>query len=158
MTGDEEPRELIDAFYANILHEALGFFGSKIINHKRKCFHEKDFAQLIEYFSSIIVPEERQLEQEVASLVLQYLSYEKAGNPLRYASVFKTRMDLFLAVTHALGYMLGDLMYYGLLEKKLTRNDLRELYTDAWREEGEHYCIYWELKRKLAKVKIPKRA
>ena len=158
LTGDEEPRELIDAFYANILHEALGFFGSKIINNKRKCFHKKDFAELLAYFATVEVPPERKLEQEAAALVLQYLSYESEGNPLRYASIFKARMDLFLAVTHALGYMLGDVMYYGLLSKALSRKDLLELYTDAWRAEGEPYCVYWNLKQKLAKVKIPKRA
>ncbi|MBU4484777.1 ChaN family lipoprotein, partial [bacterium] len=42
-SGSEEPRILVDAFYANVLHEALGFFGSKTVNHKRKCAHEKDY-------------------------------------------------------------------------------------------------------------------
>lgn len=158
LTGDEEPRDLIDAFYANILHEALGFFGSKIINHKRKCFHQKDFADLVKYFSTVEVPAERKFEYEAADLVLQYLKYENEGNPLRYTSIFSARRDLFLAVTHAIGYMLGDTMYYALLGKRLSRKDLRELYTDPWREEGAPYCAYWALKRKLEGVKIPKRA
>ncbi|MEK7705660.1 MAG: ChaN family lipoprotein, partial [Myxococcota bacterium] len=41
-SGNDEPRLLVDAFYARCVEEALGFLGSKIINHKRKCAREVD--------------------------------------------------------------------------------------------------------------------
>src|SRR3989338_210538 len=61
-SGNEKAREPGDAFYANILHEALGFFGSKIANHKRKCFHAKEFEKHLRYFDSIKIPKNRRLE------------------------------------------------------------------------------------------------
>ena len=43
----EEPRQLVDAFYARCLEEALGFLGSKVINHRRKCAHEPYFERVV---------------------------------------------------------------------------------------------------------------
>jgi Haem-binding uptake, Tiki superfamily, ChaN len=156
-SGEEEARSVVDAFYANILHEALGFFGSKIINQKRKCYHEKNFAELLAYFQTVRVPKERRLEYETAVLVSEYLKLERRGTPLARTEIFKSRMDLFLAVTHALGYMLGDRLYYGLLGGAIDKGRIRELFCDPWPEEGEPLEVYFGLSSRLKKVKIPKR-
>jgi hypothetical protein len=156
-SGEEEPRELVDAFYANILHEALGFFGSKLINHKRKCYHEREFRELLTYFRTIHVPEDRRMEEETAHLVVEYKEYERKGKPLRYTAIFKQSLDLFLSVTHALGYMLGDRLYYGMMSGAISRKEIRKLYYDKWKEEGEPFGAYMELVRQLRHVKIPKR-
>lgn len=156
-SGEEKPRELVDAFYANILHEALGFFGSKLINHKRKCFHEKDFKELLTFFSTIHVPADRRIEQETANLVVEYKAYERKGKPLKYTAIFSEKLDLFLSVTHALGYMLGDRLYYGMMEGAISRKAIRKLYYDKWREPGEPFSAYMELVHMLRHVKIPKR-
>ncbi|MBS2023673.1 MAG: ChaN family lipoprotein, partial [Deltaproteobacteria bacterium] len=42
----DEPRPLIDGFYARALEEAYAFCGSKIVNPRRKCAHEADFKRL----------------------------------------------------------------------------------------------------------------
>ncbi|OGQ46006.1 MAG: hypothetical protein A3I05_05295 [Deltaproteobacteria bacterium RIFCSPLOWO2_02_FULL_44_10] len=156
-SGSESPRELIDAFYANILHEALGFWGSKIINHKRKCPHEQDFRELVAYFESIHVPVDRRLEQESAHLILEYLRHEQKGKPLEYADIFATRMDLFISVTHALGYMLGEKLYYGLMDNVISKKEIRQLFCRAWRQKGEPLTVYWKIKKKLQTVRLPKR-
>lgn len=156
-SGEEEPRELVDAFYANILHESLGFFGSKLINHKRKCYHEKDFKELLTFFTTIHVPTDRRIEQETALLVVEYKAYERKGRPLKYTAIFKQKLDLFLAVTHALGYMMGDRLYYGMMQGVISRKAIRKLYFDEWKKPGEPFKAYMELVRILRHVKIPKR-
>jgi uncharacterized iron-regulated protein len=156
-SGPEHPRELIDAFYANILHEALGFFGSKLINHKRKCHHERDFKNLLEFFEMTPADAERMIEYETAHLVLEYKKYERKKQPLKYEEIFHARMDLFNSVTHAMGYMLGDRMYYGLMARKITRKTVRQLFLDPWEEEGRPYEVYMDLIKRLRGVKIPKR-
>lgn len=156
-SGEEEPREVVDAFYANILHECLGFFGSKMINHKRKCYHEKDFENLLAYFQTVKVPKERQLEYETAHLVTEYKKLEKRGKHLARTEIFHSRMDLFMSLTHALGYMIGDRLYYGLMEGKVTKPYVRDLFCNPWSEEGEPVEVYTDLYRKLKDVKIPKR-
>jgi uncharacterized iron-regulated protein len=156
-SGTEEPRELVDAFYANILHEALGFFGSKLINHKRKCNHLSRFKALVSFLEADGVPAERELEYEMARLVVEYKKFELRKKPLEYAEIFRAHMDLFVAVTHALGYILGDFMYYGLMSRKLSRKVVRELFEDPWREEGRPFEVYMDLIKKLKDVKIPTR-
>jgi len=150
-SGEEEPRDPVDAFYANVIHEALGFFGSKIINHKRKCFHEREYLGLIGYLSAGKAPRDRRIELEISLLVLKHRELDKKGLPIR------SRHELFFGVTHGLGYMLGDRLYYALLEGKLSKEEIRDVFRDPMREEGEPYELYRRLLRKVRGVKVPKR-
>ena len=156
-SGEEKPRDSFDAFYANALHEALGFFGSKIINHKRKSWHEKDFQKLIRYFQSITPQSERHLEFETALLVVQCKKLEANGEALNDMGVFRNKPDLFFTVTHALGYMLGDYLYYALLDGVVTKSEIRHLFYDPWKGFGKPFQIYWTLLTKVRGIKIPKR-
>ncbi len=156
-SGDERPRELVSAFYANVLHEALGFFGSKLINGKRKCSHGTDFKNLLDYFKTVRVPKCRKLEYETAKTVYWLIQMERKDKGLSRTDVFRARMDLFLSVTHALGYIMGDRLYYGLIERKISKALIRQLFLDPWPFDEDPVDTYMMLLHKLKKVKIPKR-
>lgn len=156
-SGMELPRHPVDAFYANIVHEAVGFFGSKIINHKRKCFHEKEYAGLVSYLSSEAASRNRYRELEMALLVLRHREMDKKGIPIRSKEFFRSRHDLFFGVTHGLGYMLGDRLYHAMLENGVSKAEIRELYRDPMKQEGEAFELYRKWNRRLRGVKIPKR-
>jgi hypothetical protein len=155
--GRESPREPVDAFYANVLHEALGFFGSKIVNHKRKCFHEKEYVGLVSYLTSTKAPRERRLELEIALLVLRHRDLDKRGLPIRSRQFFRSRHDLFFGVTHGLGYMLGDRLYYAMIHDRVAKKEIRDAFYDPMRGEGAAYELYRRLLKKVRGVKIPKR-
>ncbi|MBI2500110.1 MAG: hypothetical protein HYW02_01265, partial [Deltaproteobacteria bacterium] len=155
--GPEEARYLVDAFYANALHEAFGFFGSKIINHKRKCFHEKEYEGLVNYLRSPGSPKSRRLQMEMALLILDHKEKEKRGDPIRHKRFFKMGPDLFLGVTHGLGYMLGDKLYYAFLAEKISKKEMKELFCDPMREEGRPFEIYMGLVRRFRRVNVPRR-
>lgn len=158
LSGPESPRPYVDAFYANVLHEALGFFGSKLINHHRKCFHEAEFRQLRRYFATLkTIPPARVIEDETARLVLNYRRAEGRRRPLAYSEIFYQDPDVFFATTHALGYMLGDRMFYGVMGKRLGKAAVRNLFRDPWPREGEVFHVYKQLHEKLRAVAIPKR-
>lgn len=156
-SGTEFPRDFVDAFYANILHEALGFFGSKLINSKRKCLHEIGFRDILAYFDTVRVPNDRRLEYETAHLVTEYFKYEKKGKSLQYAATFNLDATLFMSVTHALGYMLGDKMYYAMKSGKLKCPKIKEMFFDKWQGEGRPFEAYSAATRSVKGVKIPKR-
>lgn len=156
-SGEEKPRDPFDAFYANVLHEALGFFGSKLINHKRKCYHEKDYLKLIKYFRSMSLPAKRQFEYETALLVYQAKMMEKRGEAFSDMELVQNKPDIFFAMTHALGYMLGDKLYYALLDGVVTKTNLRHLFYDPWKGYGKPFQTYWTLLNKTKGVRIPKR-
>lgn len=155
-SGREFKRTAEDAFYANILHEALAFFGSKLINAKRKCFHEREFRGLLAYFETIRVPQDRRLEFETACMVLDFLKAGQRG--LSHGRLAKIlRPDLFFSVTHGLGYMLGDRLFYAMMSERINKEDVRELFRSPWRREGEPMVVYCDLLKRLKGIKMPKR-
>jgi hypothetical protein len=148
-SGKERGRTHVDAFFANILHEGLAFFGSKLINPKRKCFHEREFEGLFAFFNSVRVPQDRRVEFETTCIVLDFLKNGRAPRSLR--------PDLFFSVTHALGYMIGDRLFYAMMGERVTKEEIRTLFQDPWKKEGEAEDAYFNLKKKLKGVKTPKR-
>lgn len=156
-TGEEEPRARVDAFYANVLHEALGFFGSKLINPKRKCFHLNEFRGMLRHFKHHPVPKGRATEVETAKLLLTYKLWEHRGIGLSADFVFNQPYQVFFAITHALGYMLGDVMFYGLMSNVIRKRDVRRLFMDRWRDDGAPFRSYMRMVTKLKSIKIPKR-
>ncbi|MBI4224427.1 MAG: ChaN family lipoprotein, partial [Deltaproteobacteria bacterium] len=144
-SGEEKPRHPFDAFYANVLHEALGFFGSKTVNHQRKCYHEADYLKLIKYFVRMRSPGKRHLEYETALLAYQAKMMEKRGEAFHDMELVLHTPDLFFALTHALGYILGDKLYYALLKGVMTKAGLRHLFYDPWKGDGKPFQVYWTL-------------
>ncbi len=156
-SGEEFERTLSDAFYANTLHEAIGFFGSKIINHKRKCIHEKQLKELVEYLSAIHLPGNRRFELEIAYLVREHKKLERRKNPMPYQETIPHRTEVFLGATHMLGYMLGDRLYHALVSGAISKKEIRALMTNPMLEEGEPFLIYIDLVRRTRMVKLPRR-
>lgn len=155
--GLERPRPMQDAFYANILHEALGFFGSKIINPKRKCLRPVDCRKLIDYLKTSQNVAERRLEYEVGKLFLEHEAKIKKKEIFHANKITSLSVDLFLGITHAIGYFLGEKMFYGLLQDKLSKDAIRQLYCNPMEEEGDAVRHYFEMVLKLKDVKLPKR-
>lgn len=156
-SGKEFVRPLTDAFYANILHEALGFFGSKLINHKRKCAHELQLRELMEYLNSVPRLGRRRLDLEIALLTLEHKKIERRKRPRPYRESVPHRTEVFLGVTHALGYMLGDRIYHGLMSGTLSKEEVRELFRNPMKEEGEPFELYMHYVLLTRKVKLPRR-
>lgn len=157
-SGDEFPRPMQDAFYANILHEALGFFGSKIINPKRKCTRANEFKKLMDYLKQGVLYQKRALEYEIAKHFLEHEALIAQNKSFHANKIRALSVDLFLGLTHALGYCLGEKMFYGLLINRLTKKYCRDLFYDACEEEGDPLKRYLELNQKLKGIQLPKRA
>lgn len=156
-SGLEFPRDPVDAFYANVMNEAVGFFGSKIINHKRKCFHEAEYHGLVTFLRNRPGLKGREKELEMALLILDHKKLEKRGSSIRAKRFFITHPDLFFGVTHGLGYILGDKLTYALLEGKVSKEEIRALYFDPMKGEGEPFQLYMKSLKKVRGVKIPRR-
>jgi hypothetical protein len=140
-------RGLADEFYARILEEAYAFCGSKIVNPRRKCPHEPEFEKLARSGDTFT--------REVARFVLDHRAAERGrGFKRNFAAAGP---ELFNAVTHSLGYMIGERLYYGLVIGKMLKRDVRELFLDPLDEPGKAMVTYLALSRRLASVRIPNR-
>jgi hypothetical protein len=155
--GDEFPRTPLDAFYANVLHEAIGFFGSKIINPKRKCMRTKDFKSLIDYFKRARVPRDRTFELEIAHAVLEVKKLEKRGKPIADPREMIRHQDLFFGVTHALGYMLGEILYHAMVQGKLKKKEIVRIIANPFFKEGETWEVYRGLLGRFGDIGLPQR-
>ena len=101
----EAPRRASDAFYARCLEEALGFFGSKLVNPRRSCPGPGEWA--------LRFAEARGVERQIAAFVLAHKAAE-VEVPDEAVKLLPLRKDrLFHGVSHALGYLLGDALYRG---------------------------------------------
>ncbi|MDD5306512.1 MAG: ChaN family lipoprotein [Deltaproteobacteria bacterium] len=150
-----EPAELRDAFYFHVLNEACGFFGSKVVNPKRKCDHEGRLRG--------IVARARQRDgrptaaERAAEFSLQHLAWQGGGG--RRAGSAKALADpaVLAAAAHMLGYILGDRLYYGLTNGDVQKNLVRWLFLAPLDKEREALDVYLYLSEKLRGVRIPTR-
>jgi len=154
-SGLEFPRPHKDAFYANVLHEAIGFFGSKLINSKRKCARYKDFISQKKYLERSGLAAKRHLEYETADLFIKHTKLLKTKQLLHTNKIVNLTSELFLALSHALGYDLGDGLYYGFMDGKINKEFIRDLFTNPFAEEGKPGEIYLQLIKLLKGVKRP---
>jgi uncharacterized iron-regulated protein len=139
--ADDSPRPLNDAFYARILEEAYAFCGSKVLNPRRKCPHEPEFEKLLRTGDAFT--------RQVARAVLAHRKHAR----LRISGT-----QMFNAVTHSLGYMLGERLYYAMAFGSLPKGEVRRLFLDPLAQEGEAFATYLRLSQSLAGVRIPTRA
>jgi len=128
------PRRPVDGFYARCMEEALGFLGSKLVNPRRTCV---DMAGWAEQFRT-----GRGEAREVAAFVLAHKAAESDG-PHAAARLLPLRRErLFHALSHALGYMLGEALYARVTSGQLDRRALRALFRDPFPDAQAAY-FHW---------------
>jgi hypothetical protein len=147
----EEPRGIVDSFYVRTLEEAYAFYGSKIVNPRRKCPLEPEMLKLTRAGDAFT--------REVAQLVLRHKRFERGEvRPTALRAVYRSAGPaLFNAVTHSLGYMLGERLYHALATGRLLKSEVRDLFLDPLEEEGAACLVYLDLARRLREVRIPRR-
>jgi uncharacterized iron-regulated protein len=127
----EAPRRASDAFYARCLEEALGFFGSKLVNPRRGCPGAGEWA--------VRFGEARGVERQIAAFVLAHKAAE-VEVPDEAVKLLPLRKDrLFHGVSHALGYLLGDALYRGFDTDQVDRAELRALFRNPLEDPRATY-------------------
>ncbi len=147
--NNTEPKLLVDAFYARCLEEAIGFLGSKLINHKRKCADLPHFERILRSRHA------RPGERELGRFVLMHARAERGERVPGLAKIFETDADMFNAVTHVLGYRLGNKLYYALVRGQIDKAEIRALFFDPWDDEGAAMATYFYLASRAGGIKLP---
>ncbi|MBM7115854.1 ChaN family lipoprotein [Archangium primigenium] len=127
----DAPRRASDAFYARCVEEALGFFGSKLVNPRRHCVGTGEWA--------LRFGQARGVERQIAAFVLAHKAAELEV-PEEAVKLLPLRKDrLFHGVSHALGYLLGDALYQGFDQGQVDRAEVRALFRDPLEEPRQAY-------------------
>ena len=129
----DAPRPLADAFWARCLEEALGFFGSRLLNPARKCPQLADFA---DSFST------RGAQRETAAFVLALKAAECDGPAACRPLLPLSDEAQFHAVSHALGYLLGEALHHAFEHGRFEALEVRSLFYDPFRHaEGRYFAL-----------------
>ena len=122
--GDAMEREQsrAEAFWVRCLEEALGFFGSKLLNPARQCTSLAGWKALF--------ADGTDEQRRIAAFVLAISASESEG-PEALSRLLPLRNDtLFHAVSHALGYLLGDQLYRAVSGGELSQTQVRAMFRD----------------------------
>ena len=139
----------VEDFYCRVMREAVGFFGSRIINHKRPCYHLEDFRYLRRKHPSMPAERIREL-QAVGKTVARHKHRERgflsSGKPWRLrGSLYELPLRIHLGVTHALGYMLGDRLFRNMLEGTVSKAAVRDLFYMNFSDVDQAFTTYLDL-------------
>lgn len=131
----DAPRPLADAFWARCLEEALGFFGSRLLNPARRCPQLADFA---EAFGAARTGAAR----ETAAFVLALKAAESDGPQACRPLLPLSDEAQFHAVSHALGYLLGEALHRAFEHGRFEALEVRSLFFDPFRHaEGRYFAL-----------------
>jgi hypothetical protein len=138
-------------FYLRTLTEALGFFGSLVVNHKRECWRESDCVVFVErrkQRTSRFTPEDR-FQFAACLLVLQHKKNERgylaSGKWGRLSKVYDQPPELHLRITHMLGHMLGERLYEALVGGALSKEFIRSLFFEKHETRRSAFERYLDL-------------
>ena len=130
----DAPRPRSEAFYARIWEEALGFLGSRMLHPERPC------QGLAEWSGAL--REEVGEARAIAAYVLSHKALELREAPELSTLPPPGEPGRFNAVTHALGYLLGDALSRSWRKGELPRNTLRALFSDPLEQPADLYLAW----------------
>ena len=96
-------------------------------------------------------------DRELAHSVLLHARMERGQKVRGLARIYEGDADMFNAVTHVLGYRLGDRLYYALVRGHIDKPELRSLFFDPFEDEGAAFATYLYLIGRLRGVEVPER-
>jgi hypothetical protein len=147
-----------DWFYANVLTEALGFFGSKLINEKRKAPSESSLRLFLGKVRKGMDSPNQAETIRIARLILQHLHLEKRSLReldfrKKFAAVFADRTALPQMFSTQLGYMLGNRLYYAVKKGLIPLKDIRALFFENFAHPGHAFASYARFTQQLKRIR-----
>ena len=122
----ERPRSRSDMFWSRCLEEALGFFGSRLVNPKRRCTQLDEWTW---HFES-----GRGEMKRVAAFTLAISTALADDFAAAQKMVPTSQLGLLNGVSHALGYLLGDALSEAFARKAISAADVRALFRDPFED------------------------
>jgi len=120
-------------FFGAVISYMLAYFGSKILNYKRKCDLENDYQFLLERrLPKKVLPQER-LQRKIAKLVLAHCKAQREylrGNSFRMPTFLKgtSRLPIFLETTRSLGFILGEKIFTSHIEGRFSIEKIESIF------------------------------
>jgi len=159
--GRPAARSRPDAFYRAVMEEALGFFGSKLIDPSRNHFFETDLYEFHRKDRDFIEANTGYTYDQFNRIIGFILLHKKLETryaefgeipPLIQEGVRTRDSRMFSILTHELGYYLGQQIYDGYHAGLIDRRLLKDLFHQRFDEEGSALKAYLSLVEMLPAV------
>lgn len=151
----------VDDLYHRVMREALGFFGSKIVNPARLAYLDEDFADIARELHGKRLDVKGRDLRKITRVVLRLLAAERdvlarrAPPPRRLPQRPFRELSVFLGVAHALGYRLGLRLFHAMEQEIVPLDEIRALFAEPFRGRGSAQRAYFDLLRRVRRVKMP---
>ncbi|MFQ5719510.1 MAG: ChaN family lipoprotein [Acidobacteriota bacterium] len=147
-----------DRFYISVMDEAIGYFGSKLIDPARNHFFETDFYRLYKKDPQVVEEKTGYSFDEFTAIIdfiLLHKRFEKEyakrdAVPAELLAGIRSRGSRFRILTHELGYFLGQQIYDGYQRGLVTHEAIVELYARRWDETSSALSAYLDWAARLA--------
>jgi hypothetical protein len=147
-----------DRFYGAVMEEAIGFFGSKLVDPTRNHFFETDFYRLyakkpeeVEAQTGYKYPEFK----AIIDFILLHKKLEKDYRqrrdvPPEILAGLGSTGGRFRTLTHELGYFLGQQIYDGFHRGLVSHDEIVGLYQSRWDQPASAVSAYLDWAERLA--------
>jgi hypothetical protein len=133
----QRARSREDAFWARCLEEALGFFGSRLVNPARRCTSLEEWVEHFQRGSGEAY--------RVAAFVLAITAALPEAPRASRALWPRAPLSLFNGVSHALGYLMGDALAHAFARGRVSRAEVRALFEDRFEDPHGRFRA-WSLR------------
>ena len=133
-----------------VLNEAAGYLGSKFVDPGRTT---PDWTEIVELGLSRPQFGLGRTERAAFNLAARHLRAEFDPERSRdLQRVYRSRPAAFVGSAHLLGYALGERLWRGLRDERLTDDYARCLFGEDWSEPGTALRRYLLLRADLAEL------
>jgi len=156
---DDAPREMPqhDLFYNGVLEEALGFFGSKLIDPGRNHFFETAFYQYYRKDRETIERETAYTYEDFNAIIHFILLHKKFEQnygtyedvPPEILAGIRSEPRRANILIHELGYFLGQQLHDAYRAGVIDRRDIARLFRDSFRVSGSALKTYLDLTERV---------
>jgi len=168
LAGGRVPTDANDFLYSRALHEAVGFFGAKLFNPKRK---PPTHALVREAIRRAVDPDSDDLSPEVV-FAAQVSAWHRTRQGR--ASFARDAFDLYLRgmglgglddlpadvlrpIYHFLGYELGERLYVAFRGGHMSTAQVRRLFMTDFDAPGVGFVAFHRLATTLRSIRLPAR-
>jgi len=149
-----------DYFYYIAITEAIGFFGSKLINEKRKVQTRSAIRQYLGSFKHRDrAPSREEMKKiNLCHLILRHryyenLSYQAYEFREKLNDIYRARTRTRRALATQLGYMLGEKLFLAVKKRKFPLKGIVKLFREPFNEPYKAFLTYINISQRVTRRK-----
>lgn len=144
-----------DRFYRTVMSEALAFFGSKLINEKRKAPTRFALREYLRSIEGTALTREDRMRIPVSRWILEHRSLERetlspADFSATFENLYRSRSVLTQITATQLGYMTGNKLYGAVKGGEYDIATVRKLFADPFSGRNRAFEAYAKLCKRLS--------